>query len=238
MNTISGVYLITNKVNHKKYVGASKNIFDRWKRHTSTYLQAGSIEYNKTLYKAFRKYGIENFCFEILEITNDIYQKEKEWIAKLDSKNNGYNETYGGEWGSRKGHCSGTNNGRALLEEKDIIDIRTRYNQLERSKDVYKDYENRITHGAFLRIWRGDTYKNIMNEVYTEKNKIQHRKIDKAIRGEEQTRSKWNRQLVKEIRDRKNKGERPSKVYRDYSTIGSKSSFDDIWYNRNWRDKI
>lgn len=29
MNTISGVYLITNKVNHKKYVGASENIFDR-----------------------------------------------------------------------------------------------------------------------------------------------------------------------------------------------------------------
>lgn len=26
MNTISGVYLITNKVNHKKYVGASENI--------------------------------------------------------------------------------------------------------------------------------------------------------------------------------------------------------------------
>ena len=58
-----GIYKITNKQNNKIYIGKSKDIEDRWIYHTSHYND--SKEWDKNLYKAFRKYGIDNFSFEI-----------------------------------------------------------------------------------------------------------------------------------------------------------------------------
>ena len=50
------------------------------------------------LYKAFRKYGVENFTFEeIEEVENDLLdEREKYWISFYDSYYNGYNSTIGG----------------------------------------------------------------------------------------------------------------------------------------------
>ena len=50
-----GVYLITNTINGKTYIGSSSNIERRW-RH----------RYNKHLTSAMAKYGRNNFSFEIL----------------------------------------------------------------------------------------------------------------------------------------------------------------------------
>ena len=33
MEIISGVYAITNITNNKKYIGCSKNIYQRWRQH-------------------------------------------------------------------------------------------------------------------------------------------------------------------------------------------------------------
>ena len=233
---MTGVYKITNLKNNKIYIGASTSLFKRWERHISAAYNKNNKEYDKALYRAVRKYGVNNFSFQIIEITTDIYEREKYWIAYYNSKNNGYNETLGGEYGSLKGHCGGTKNGRALLTEQEVLDIRNRYDNLERCKDVYELYKNKIGKSAFLRVWEGKSYRTIKMEVYTQDNKIKHNKIDKTIKGEEQTRSKWNNSLVSEIRKLRDKGMRPIDVYNKYRHIGSKSSFDDIWYNRNWRD--
>jgi len=50
------------------------------------------------LYKAFNKYGIENFTFEEIEqVDNSILdEREKYWIEYYDSYFNGYNSTLGG----------------------------------------------------------------------------------------------------------------------------------------------
>ena len=50
------------------------------------------------MYKAFRKYGVENFTFEeIEEVENDLLdEREKYWISFYDSYYNGYNSTIGG----------------------------------------------------------------------------------------------------------------------------------------------
>lgn len=54
--------------------------------------------YNYLLSRAFRKYGIENFSFEILEECSkeDLDDKEVYYISKYDSYFNGYNQTTGG----------------------------------------------------------------------------------------------------------------------------------------------
>lgn len=65
--TKTGVYKITNLINNKFYIGSTSNSFyNRYHQHMSDYnLDKKSI---KVLYRAFDKYGLENFEFTILQI--------------------------------------------------------------------------------------------------------------------------------------------------------------------------
>ena len=62
---ICGIYKITNELNGKCYIGQSIDIYTRWRSHRSKYVQ--QHYHNKALYRAFAKYGIDNFRFEIIE---------------------------------------------------------------------------------------------------------------------------------------------------------------------------
>lgn len=64
---IPGIYLITNKLNNKKYVGKSKSIYDRWEQHCDSSLKRESNTY---IHKAIRKYKPENFKIEIIDDEN------------------------------------------------------------------------------------------------------------------------------------------------------------------------
>ena len=95
---MSYIYKITNLVNGKEYIGqTSLSIQERFKQHIH---DANKGYYNhRPLYNAFNKYGIENFIVEELEECNteEINQKEIEYINKFDTYSNGYNATLGGE---------------------------------------------------------------------------------------------------------------------------------------------
>lgn len=85
----TGIYLIENQINHKKYVGQSKNIYARWSGH-----RCDSKEKNLPLYFAMRKDGIENFKFSILEECeiSQLAKREDYWITFYNSYvPNGYN---------------------------------------------------------------------------------------------------------------------------------------------------
>lgn len=61
------IYRFINQINNKQYIGQSispKN--ERYNNHKSSYKNENSSEYNSPLYRAFRKYGFENFTYEIL----------------------------------------------------------------------------------------------------------------------------------------------------------------------------
>ena len=60
------VYKITNTINNKCYIGSSIHPAKRWRQHINLAQNPNSSGYNYPLYKAFRKYGIEQFTFEIL----------------------------------------------------------------------------------------------------------------------------------------------------------------------------
>ena len=69
-----GIYKIENKINHHVYIGQSINIEARWQEH---YRNGSANEsfinrawYNYPLYRALRKYGLENFEFTIIEETS------------------------------------------------------------------------------------------------------------------------------------------------------------------------
>lgn len=85
----TGIYLIENLLNHKKYVGQSKNIYARWSGH-----RCDSKVRDLPLYFAMRKDGLENFKFSILEECDisQLAEKEDYWITFYNSYvPNGYN---------------------------------------------------------------------------------------------------------------------------------------------------
>lgn len=95
-----GIYKITNNKNGKIYVGQSIDIYDRWKQHKYKAFNSKEKGYNSAIHLAFRKYGIENFSFEVIEECQQdkLDEKEQYWIKKLNSLSpNGYNILLGGQ---------------------------------------------------------------------------------------------------------------------------------------------
>lgn len=96
---ISGIYKIENLINHKVYIGQSVNIYKRWNVHKFNAMNENSKIYNYHLYSSMRKYGIENFSFEIIKETYDLDYWESFLIQiyhSTDTKH-GYNSTDGGK---------------------------------------------------------------------------------------------------------------------------------------------
>jgi group I intron endonuclease len=89
----SGIYLIENIINNKKYVGSAINIQKRWYQHKSTL--KGNYHDNSYLQKAWNKYGANNFKFIIIEEVQpkNLLEKEQYYIDYYDTcnKNKGYN---------------------------------------------------------------------------------------------------------------------------------------------------
>lgn len=96
------IYKITNKINGKSYIGQTTDYIRRFQEHKA---MGYGRENNKLLYSAFKKYGIENFEFEVIENkTSNYNEKEKYWIQYYHTWVNepnglgyGYNMTPGGD---------------------------------------------------------------------------------------------------------------------------------------------
>lgn len=228
-----GIYKIQNKINSKIYIGLSIDIENRIKVHFLRYENENSSEYNKTLYRAIRKYGKENFDIVILEECKqkELYDKEKYYILKYNSYKNGYNETPGGEGVVIN---AGEKHPNHKLNELQVVDIRTRYNNREKKEDVYKLYSHIINKTGFNKVWQGKTWKNLMMEVYTSEN-IKIHMNEKSSLGQENSRAKLSDKNVYDIRLRRNNGEDRKKVYEDYKNFITFRSFEQIWYYQNWK---
>lgn len=92
----SGIYLITNLINEKKYVGQSVDISRRWWVHANGYEKS-------LISSAIKKYGKNNFSFQILiELDNidDMNLLEPFFIKhynSLSENGQGYNIKVGGK---------------------------------------------------------------------------------------------------------------------------------------------
>ena len=96
------IYKITNLINGKLYIG--KTELDpptkRWDEHR--WSKNVIRQKNRPLYAALRKYGLENFKFEILEECDNPEEREMYYIEKYRTyvgfeDCNGYNATLGGD---------------------------------------------------------------------------------------------------------------------------------------------
>lgn len=99
------IYKITNIITGKCYIGETKkeNPLLRWNEHKRKIEKGIGCP---ALQDAVRKYGIDNFRFDVLIICfdEDRYKFEIEYIQKYNSISpNGYNLTKGGEGGGFHG---------------------------------------------------------------------------------------------------------------------------------------
>jgi group I intron endonuclease len=126
-----GIYKITNLINNKNYIGQSINIQRRLGEHKYRPFNEKDDGYNTPLYKAIRKYGLENFSFDIIEecSPDQLNAKEIFWIQHYNSyiKNGkGYNLTRGGDGRLSILHDEILNlwdEGKSITEISTILDI-------------------------------------------------------------------------------------------------------------------
>lgn len=86
------IYLLTNKINGKQYVGqTARDIWTRFSEHCKSN--------NTYIGKAIQKYGHLNFKVEEIETVpiDKLDEREIYWIKHYNTYINGYNQTYGGE---------------------------------------------------------------------------------------------------------------------------------------------
>lgn len=98
--TYGVIYVFQNRINGKCYVGQTVEPEKRYRTHINN--AKNGVDH--PLYRAIRKYGIDNFHYFLVfashlpvEFVNKVLdEQEIKWIKFFDSYKNGYNQTPGG----------------------------------------------------------------------------------------------------------------------------------------------
>lgn len=80
----SAIYVITNKVNGKAYVGSAVNVERRLRMHK--WALENAVHVNKHLQRSWDKYGGGEFDFNVLELVEEqrsLVEREQHWIDML-----------------------------------------------------------------------------------------------------------------------------------------------------------
>ena len=91
----NSIYIITNTVTDKVYIGQTSRSFEIRKSEHIRYYE--TLDYH--IYRAMRKYGIDKFSIDpICSVPNvdNLNELEIQFIKEYDSFHNGYNMTLGG----------------------------------------------------------------------------------------------------------------------------------------------
>ena len=169
------IYCYTNRINNKKYIGQTNNLERRKKQHIqdSIHCHKGhEISYNLPFHSAIRKYGIDNFDFEILKIIdtedwNEVNDIESKYINDFQTIcPNGYNLQAQGQ--ANKGL------NKTALPENVVEEIISKLKEKELISNISEEYQlsrsyiSDINNGRCLRK-ENETYPLQQNRITNEK---------------------------------------------------------------------
>lgn len=165
---ISGIYLITNTVNGKKYIGQSEIINDREGSHFRV-LRNNKSNCTK-LQRAYNKYGENCFLYSILEYCeiSELDEKERYWIKYYNSVLSGYNIQDGGKRGFRYSEESLKDRGIKIKEA--FVRIGP-----ENHHSIKKVYEY-TTEGFFVKEW-------LSIKIASDNKNIPYNTLRKCLKG-------------------------------------------------------
>ncbi|WP_053971149.1 GIY-YIG nuclease family protein [Mangrovimonas sp. ST2L15] len=90
------IYRATNTLTNESYVGVTRNGIEKRKRN---HIQKANNGTGHQFQEAIATYGPDAFDWEQIDTAsspNELAIKERQYISKYDSKENGYNSDYGG----------------------------------------------------------------------------------------------------------------------------------------------
>lgn len=92
----AGIYKVTNIQTKEIYIGKSVAIGERWQNHVKSACGLSGVAESQ-FQRALKKYGIQNFTWELLEETSKdkLSEREKYYIDFYETTKYGYNERRG-----------------------------------------------------------------------------------------------------------------------------------------------
>ena len=185
---ICGIYCIENKVNGKRYIGQSIDIYARWWKHKKSLTNKLYSGDNRHLTSAWHKYGEDAFEFSIIErcSEDELDDAETFWVEYYDSTNSekGYNKTSGGKFNYNLVYPEeekaalkkyGENSGYHILSEKDVRCIIQKMLDGETNQKIAQDYSvNKSTiahirnHKSWSYLTEGIVFKKFDGHKYVD----------------------------------------------------------------------
>lgn len=217
------IYQITNLINNKIYIGQTNNITKRWSNHKCCNSP------DMVIAKAIKKYGINNFKFEILYRNIPIEQIDELERKTIEEKKsripNGYNVALGGSEHTDI-HKYGADNGNAHLTQEEaqyVLDNRNQPIYI-----LYSEFSDKLSYEQFYKLYHHQTYKNLI--TLTEEYPY-NREFSCQF-----TSGKLEYDDIINIRQRYANGEYWREVYKDYTwACDSDWSFWNIYYGNRYK---
>lgn len=196
------IYLFTNRINGKYYVGQTNNLKRRYNSHKSDSYNKKSNGYWLPFHCAIRNYGLENFTFQVIEEISDgesqeyVNNREKYFIQYYKSlvDQNGYNLRLG----DQKTSVSYKSR---LFTEKEIQDIQKRLINDEEYDDIEKIYAPRLKRTFLCNINTGNNFFNPNFDYPLKKN----------------SRSKFSQREIQIIKNRIKRGDKYADIQKDFN---------------------
>lgn len=217
------IYQITNLINGKIYIGQTNNIQKRWANHKC------NNDPDMVIARALRKYGIDNFKFEVLlrGLTPDeANQKEIELIKEKNSLvPYGYNVATGGKRIDGVSRL-GADNSNAHLTEAEA-----QYILDNRDKPMYVLYDlfcDKISYESFRKVYHHQTYTNLTTTVSEYPYNFEF--------GNQFTNNPLEYDEIVSLRERYANGEYWRDVYKDYEwAYKNEWSFYNVYTGRSYK---
>lgn len=160
---LSGIYKIYRDCEPGKvYIGQSTDIKGRYSGHI--YYVKNIDTHRTALYQAMQQYGIEQFCFEVVEAcpVENLLERERYWIQFYSSLETGYNDKL------------------PQTREELTQEINVRLAQGEQVTDIAKACE--VSRNTVRRMKEQGEWRQLVEGILTKKGKVYDEHIIRAVR--------------------------------------------------------